>query len=278
MQSLEIVSGGNPNLRQEEGISYTIGGVFEPTFFPGFSISVDYYDVAVKDVITSVAAQTIVNQCYDLATLDNQFCSLFQRAGAGGGPNGEEAFRIVEGSLLQSTLNFAKLKARGIDTNVSYRKNFDWGNVMLSGIWTRVLQRDSFTNPTDPNRINRLLYELGNPRDQVNVNARVGIGNVRFGYELRWIDKMYLNTYEDFNSLQGRPPENPDYAPFQFYPDVWYHNIRADVDVNDKFNLYLGIDNVTNQLPPLGLTGVGAGSGIYDVRGRYGYVGFVAKF
>lgn len=278
VQSLEIVSGGNPNLRQEEGISYTIGGVFEPTFFPGFSISVDYYDVAVKDVITSVAAQTIVNQCYDLATLDNQFCALFQRAGAGGGPNGEEAFRILEGSLLQSTLNFAKLKARGIDTNISYRKNFDWGNVVLSGIWTRVLQRDSFTNPTDPNRINRLLYELGNPRDQVNVNARVGIGNVRFGYELRWIDKMYLNTYEDFNSLQGRPAENPDYAPFQFYPDVWYHNIRADVDVNDKFNLYLGIDNVTNQLPPLGLTGVGAGSGIYDVRGRYGYIGFVAKF
>ena len=278
VQSLEIVSGGNPNLKQETGVSYTIGGIFEPTFFPGFSISVDYYDVAVKDVITSVAAQTIVNQCYDLATLDNQFCALFQRAGAGGGPNGEEAFRIIEGSLLQSTLNFAKLKARGIDTNISYRQNFDWGNLVLSGIWTRVLQRDSFTNPTDPNRINRLLYELGNPRDQVNVNARLGIGNVRFGYELRWISKQYLNTYEDFNSLQGRPPENPDYAPFQFYPDAWYHNIRADVDVNDKFNLYLGIDNVTNQLPPLGLTGVGGGSGIYDVRGRYGYIGFVAKF
>lgn len=278
VQSLEILGGGNPNLREEKGVSYTIGGIFEPTFFPGFSISVDYYDIAVKDVITSVNAQTIANQCYDLATLDNQFCALIQRAGAGGGPNGEEPFRILEGTLLASTLNFAKLKARGIDTNISYRQNFDWGNLVLSGIWTRVLQRDSFTNPTDPERINRLLYELGNPRDQVNVNARLGIGNVRLGYELRWISKQYLNTYEDFNSLQGRPPENPDYAAFQFYPDVTYHNIRADVDINEKFNLYVGMDNITEQLPPLGLTGVGAGSGIYDVRGRYGYLGFVAKF
>lgn len=276
--SLEILSGGNPDLREETGVSYTIGGIFEPTFFPGFSISVDYYDVAVKNVITSVSAQTIANQCYDLATLDNQFCDLIQRAGPGGGPNGEEEFRILEGSLLASTLNFAKLKARGIDTNISYRQNLGWGNLVLSGIWTRVLQRDSFTNPTDPDRINRVLYELGNPRDQVNINARLGVGNVRFGYEMRWLSKQYLNTYEDFNSLQGRPPENPDYAPFQFYPEVFYHNIRADVDINDKFNLYAGVDNIGNQLPPLGLTGVGGGSGVYDVRGRYGYLGFVAKF
>ncbi|HTG37890.1 TonB-dependent receptor domain-containing protein [Sphingomonas sp.] len=276
--SLEILSGGNPDLREETGTSYTIGGIFEPTFFPGFSISVDYYDVAIENVITSVDAQDIANQCYDLATLDNQFCDLIERAGPGGGPNGEEAFRILEGSLLASTLNFAKLKARGIDTNVSYRHNLGWGNLLLSGIWTRTLQRDDFVNPTDPDRIDRILYQLGNPRDQVNFNARLGVGDVRFGYELRWISKQYLNTYEDFNSLQGRPAENPDYAPFQFYPEVFYHNIRADVDVNDKFNLYAGIDNVGNELPPLGLTGVGAGSGIYDVRGRYGYLGFVAKF
>lgn len=30
--------------------------------------------------------------------------------------------------------------------------------------------------------------------------------------------------------------------------------------------------------PPRGLTGIGGGSGIYDVRGPYFYSGFVAKF
>jgi hypothetical protein len=38
------------------------------------------------------------------------------------------------------------------------------------------------------------------------------------------------------------------------------------------------VDNFTNRAPPMGLTGVGAGSGIYNVRGRNFYAGFRAKF
>jgi len=51
-----------------------------------------------------------------------------------------------------------------------------------------------------------------------------------------------------------------------------------NVDLDKKFNMYVGVDNVTNVQPPFGLTGVGGGSGIYDVRGRYFYAGFQANF
>lgn len=278
VQSLEIISGGNPDLQEEKSTSFTVGGVFEPRFIPGLSLSVDYYDIKIDNVITSVSAQTIANQCYDLADLNNQFCALIQRAGAGGGPNGEEQFRILEGTLLASTLNFAKLTARGLDFNLGYRKSFDWGSVAVNGVWTHALERDNFVNPTDPNRINRILGELGDPKDAFNLRTKVDVGNVGFTYELRYLGGMYLNTYEDFNELQGRPPENPDYAQVKKYPAVWYHNIRLDADVNDKLNVYFGVDNLFDRQPPFGLTGVGAGSGIYDVRGRYGYVGAVAKF
>jgi outer membrane receptor protein involved in Fe transport len=59
---------------------------------------------------------------------------------------------------------------------------------------------------------------------------------------------------------------------------VFYHNVRVAYDVNDKFQIYLGADNVADKKPPYGLSGVGDGSGIYDVRGRYLYTGVVAKF
>ncbi len=278
VQSLEIISGGNPNLQQETSTSLTLGGVLEPRFMPGFSLSVDYYDITVDNVIESVAAQTILNQCYDQPTLGNPFCSLFQRAGSGGGPRGEVANQVLEASLLQSTLNFAKLKARGIDTNLSYRKKFSWGELSFRGIYTHVLQRDNFLNPAQPDFANRLRGELNDPINQFNINVGAKFGSFSFGYEGLWLDKQFLNTFEDFNSLQGRAPENLDYAPIQFYPEVMYHNLRVDYDISEKFNMYLGVDNITEKLPPLGLTGVGAGSGIYDVRGRYGYVGFVAKF
>lgn len=276
--SLEIVSGGNPDLREETSDSYTIGGVLTPRFAPGLSISVDYFDITVDNVITSVTAQQILNNCYDAVDLNNQFCALFQRAGASGGPQGEIPFQVLEGSLLQSTLNFAKFKVRGIDTNVNYRRTFDWGTLNLNGIWTRQLQRDNFTNPSDPGRANRILLELADPRDQVNVNASAKVGKFTFGYQFRWISRQVLNTYEDFFSLQGRAPENADYADRRYYPEVFYHDVRFDLEVDKRFNIYLGIDNLTNRMPPLGLTGVGAGSGIYDNRGRYFYTGVVAKF
>jgi outer membrane receptor protein involved in Fe transport len=100
----------------------------------------------------------------------------------------------------------------------------------------------------------------------------------RSAYQFRWIDKMYLNTYEDFNPLHGLPPQNLDYAPFRSIRRLPIVDLRAAVDVNEGFNFYAGVDNLLDRQPPFGLTGVGAGSGIYDVRGRYGYVGVVAKF
>jgi outer membrane receptor protein involved in Fe transport len=276
--SLEIISGGNPKLTEEKSKSYTIGGVFAPSFIPGLSLSADYYQVTVNNVITSVSAQNILNLCYDAADLNNVFCAQFQRAGASGGPRGEIPFQILEASLLQSTLNFAKFKVRGVDTELAYRRKFSWGDLNLKAIWTRAIQRDEFTNPADPGRANRILNELGDPKNQVNFNADLKVNKFTFGYQLRWIDKQLISAFEDVNSLQGRPPENLDFADVRSYPEVFYHDIRLEIEGNQKFNFYLGVDNITNKQPPFGLTGVGAGSGIFDVRGRYFYTGFKASF
>jgi outer membrane receptor protein involved in Fe transport len=277
--SLEIVSGGNPNLKQETSDSYTAGFVFTPSVVPGLSITVDYFNITVDDVITTTGtAQQILNLCYDSPSLDNPFCGLFQRAPATGGPRGEQAFRVLEGSLLQSSANFAKLKASGVDTEIRYRHKFDWGDLNLAAIWTRTIQRSNFTNPADPGFENVIVGELGDPQNQINLNTSAKIGNFTLGYQFRWLDRMYLNTFEDYNGVNGLPPQNVDYAPIVKYPSVSYSDIRLDVEATDKFNLYLGVDNLFDKKPPYGLTGVGEGSGIYDVRGRYLYAGFVAKF
>ena len=276
--SLEIISAGNVDLNEETSDSYTLGAIIEPRWVPGFSISVDWYDITVNDVISSVSAQFIANQCYDLPDLNNSFCALFQRAGAAGGPRGEVPFQILEGNLQQLAQNFAKFRTRGLDTQVGYRRDFGEFAVNVNAIWTHTFRRDNFTDPTNPDFRNRLLDELADPSDQVNVNASMNAGPITIGYQLRWLDEQYLNTYEDFNTINGLPPQNQDYADRQKYPDVFYHDVRVDFKLDDKFNIYAGVDNVTDRQPPLGLTGVGAGSGIYDVRGRIGYVGFRGRF
>jgi outer membrane receptor protein involved in Fe transport len=277
--SLEIRSGGNVDLKEETSKSLTLGAVVQPRFIPGLSLSADYYDITVKDVITSVGtAQDILNLCYDSATLDNPFCGLFQRAGASGGPNGEIPFQVLSGSLLQTQANFAKLKARGIDTQLNYVRNTGFGRITAQVIWTHQLKNESYTNPANPDFRDVFIDELGDPKDQVNFNLNAKKGPLTLGYQFRWIGRQYLNTYEDYNAVNGLPPQNTDYAEIEKYPAVAYHDLRVAYDVRKNINLYFGVDNVLNKMPPYGLTGVGGGSGIYDNRGRFFYGGFVTKF
>ncbi len=284
VQSLQTRSGGNPNLKSETSNSYTIGTVITPHWVPGLNISVDYYNIKVKDVISSLDEQTIANQCYDSASLSNPFCSLFQRAGANGGPNGEVPFQILEGSLLASSLNFAKLKARGIDVSASYHHNFGFGEISTKLDYTHVLERTDFLDPTDPNYGDRLLSELGDPKDSFNWTTDLRRDKLTLSYEMRFLSHMITSVpptgggYEDFYSFQGRDPQNADYYSRKYYPSVFYHNVRVAYDVSDRFEIYVGADNVADKKPPYGLTGIGDGSGIYDVRGRYLYTGVVAKF
>jgi outer membrane receptor protein involved in Fe transport len=282
VQSLEILSGGNQNLTEENSKSLTLGGVLQPRFLPGFALSVDYYDIEVNKVIASVSAQNILDACYDAADINNQFCALIKRAGAGGGPRGEIPGRVLEGTLAVTSLNFAKLKVRGIDTELSYRRQLGGiGSLSARVNYTLVLQNDNFLDPTDPERADQVLKELGDPKHLANMKLDLKTGPVTFGYELRYIGKqlaLAAAEYENFFSKQGRPPTNIDYSDPVFAPDVFYHDFRIGIDAGRRFNFYVGVDNAFDRMPPFNNTGIGDGSAIWSNLGRYFYAGAVAKF
>ncbi len=278
-QSLEIVSGGNPNLSEETSDSYTVGGVFQPEFIPGLSISADYFDIRVNRAIAAVDAQTIINQCYDLTDLNNQFCALFQRNTAAAGPAGEIPFQILEGSLLQSSLNFSALTSRGIDVEVNYSREFaGFGTFSTRLNYTHTFERDTFQDPTQPGFISRVRLGLGDPADEFSLRNSLKLGSVVLGYDLRYIGRQLNVGYTSIYPLNGNPPQNTDASETNFTPSVFYHDIRASVDIDKKFNFYGGVNNLLNRVPPLGLSGIGGGSAIYDNRGRFFYVGFKAEY
>jgi outer membrane receptor protein involved in Fe transport len=283
--SLSFLDGGNPNLKEETSDSFTAGFVFRPDFLTGLSLSVDYFDIDIEDVITTPSAQQILDACYDAPNLNNQFCGLFQRAGAGGGPQGEEQYRILEGNLQRIILNYASSTARGIDVEAGYSQRLgNLGDLSTRLVYTHTLQRDDFLNPSDPKYADQVLMELGDPEDAFNLNTDFKRGPLTVGYELRYIGRMVLNQYEDVFSLQGRAPQNPDYAGRLYYPSVFYHDVRVAYDITDALNAYIGVDNVGDKVPPLGLTGQGAGSGgignsgIYEARGRFFFLGAKYNF
>lgn len=281
--SLEILSGSNPNLSEETADTLTLGAVFEPRFLPGFSASVDYFDINVKNVIVSPSAQSIVNSCYDLPDLNNQFCALIQRfRGPGTGPNDEVPGQIQQLTLEQTPLNFASRRRRGIDVNASYSAELSPdANLFTRVIYTHNLKNSNFEDPTRPDFENRLLGELGQPEDEFQWNVDLTFNKFTIGYRMNYIGPMVINLYEDLYSLQGRPPQNADYADILEYPTTVYHDVRFNLQIGEGRNssdFFFGIDNVADTAPPLGITGTGADAAIYRVRGRNMYAGIRARF
>jgi len=282
-QSLPIVSGSNPNLTAETSDSYTYGVVLQPRFVPGLNVSVDYYDITVNNIIGTVGVQTIVNQCYDSPTLNNVFCSQFERyRGTGPGPLGEVPGRILGNSLINAPLNFAKRVRRGIDVNASYRRNIGEVAFNTNLIYTHVLENSNFQDPTNPDFETRNLGQLGDPKDEFRWDFDFGVGPVTFGYRMRYIGPMYYNTYATLFPLNGQVPTDIDAFPDTKYNSVMYHDLRLDFDVDNKvggIKFYVGVDNVLDKGVPQGATtATGAGSAIYSFRGRNFYAGARARF
>ena len=61
---VEALFGGNPNLEEETGETTTFGVVWEPTFIDGLAVTVDYYDIEIDGVISTIPEQSLFNSCY----------------------------------------------------------------------------------------------------------------------------------------------------------------------------------------------------------------------
>lgn len=154
---------------------------------------------------------------------------------------------------------------------------------------TRVIKSSNYVNPLDTTFEDRLLEELGTPKNEFVWNVDLKVNSLTIGYRGHYISPMYLNNYEDFNGLNNgnalnANPQNADYADVWQYPAVMYHDLRVQWDLKDlagigkSFQFYAGVNNVLDKKPPFSLTGIGSGSAIYDFRGRTFYTGFRAGF
>lgn len=115
------IGGGNPALKPEEATSITYGVIFQPGALPGFSASVDFYDIEVTSVIGVIGAATIVNQC--LESGDPLFCSRIFRNPNGllfGGTNNDVG-------VFDTNANLGFIRTKGFDVEASYP--FDIGRM-----------------------------------------------------------------------------------------------------------------------------------------------------
>lgn len=276
-QSILGTSSGNASLKPEKATSWTVGLVVQPRWTPNLSITLDYYNIEIEDAITFIDPQDIVNNCVDASGgPDQSFCSLFTR---------DPGTHDVD-FVASTYLNASKLATSGWDLTVAYQRGIDDltarfgplrrldGNVTVS-ITANHLDKQrlfAFQDRPDEEQINEL--SLGNPEWKLLSNITYEQGPVRIGWKSRFVSRSVR-----FN----RDPERDGaeaLSPSQIEP-VWYHDVIVRWKLPSRFEafeLYGGVNNVFDEEPPLGVVQGLGDDGIYDLNGRYAFVGLKARF
>ena len=229
------VESGNRNLSEETSDTVTYGFVFTPSFLPGFSLTMDYWDITIDDAISLVSAQDIVDGCYQGASLNDAFCSLLGRNMDATSPQAG-GFNFIR----FTSINFAKLETDGIDLSAVY--NFDIGvhSFKVSASGTQVNALDFFTNPLDLTQVNPELGEIFRPERAGNIYLTWNWGDLQVGWQSQYLGDMLFGAsraeIETVDTLFG---------PAAYMGETWIHDLNARYDVNDELTVYGGINNVT---------------------------------
>ena len=128
---------GNPGLSPEKANSLGFGVVLSPSFIPGLQGSIDFYKIDVDGAIRVPSAQSIIDLCFSGVTAT---CQNIERTGG------------VISLVVTNPQNVQKLKAKGLDFELSYRKRLsdiveDWGGELsLRAYATRFIDLQQVDN------------------------------------------------------------------------------------------------------------------------------------
>ena len=252
---------GNPDLDVEEADTLTLGIVLAPRWLENFQVSVDYWDIELSGGISSFDAQSILNNCVDFASLDNEFCPLIDRVA-----NGNIA--LISNSLI----NVSSIDTSGIDIEASYY--YDWENVgtfRFNLLATNLDKRDFILAPgTNANSdVDPSAGEHGLPKWKWNFSTTYSRDAFTLFAKVRYIGETVRNLLEENPSSQR--------SPFKASSRV-YTDIQGRWEFRENMTAFLGASNLFDTKPPKNpdvRTGTPlASNGLpYDLIGQYFYFG-----
>ncbi|WP_066685423.1 TonB-dependent siderophore receptor [Caulobacter sp. CCH9-E1] len=265
---------GNPDLKPEIAKNVTLGAVLSnPQWLPGFSISVDWYNIVLNGGISSLGAQQIVNFCYAGLT---QFCGAFNL-------NPPSAF------VNSQTFNLASIKTSGFDIESSYRFELPSvpGRFTVRGLATNV--HKFVTNPGIPGAVavDSAGQNSGATPDW-KVLAVQSWDNDRFAISVqeRWFsDGRFGGTTTEYVECKpGSCPVSTGSRPtidYNHMSGATYVDVSASYKFGNGLQLYGKVDNLLNRDPtpsPQTNTGLDANPALYDLLGRFYHVGLRYSF
>lgn len=224
------LGGGNPNLDAEDAKTLTAGLRWAPESWRGFSLNVDYYDIRIEKGIAALGAETILAECIETGAA--AFCDRISRAEDG-------AIREVRAQLQ----NIGEDSARGLDIDLRYRYDSGWGAFRHRFLLSHVLERRLRAFPGGPAFVGEGEYDADNfgaiPEWKAHYSLAWQLQAWKAAVSSQWIGSLRERGGELASGLERR------------IPDIFYHDLSVSWQAETGAQISLGINNLTDQAPPL---------------------------
>ena len=277
-------SGGNPAVEPEEADTWTAGVVFRPDFFPGFSVSVDYYDIEIDGAISTVGTSSVLNRCF--RDQDQDFCNLIQFGD--GSTATPSATSTLTGSIVGDLfVNVAAATVNGIDVETSYHSDVHIFGGEQESISLRLLA-SWLLERSDTNSSGQVNDSAGSVGALPYADLK---GTASLNYRNGPFSGMVQARYTDggFQNACGEPGNcfTPLYYEDNTVPSVTYVDLRFGYDFEfqgTNVEVSANISNLFDVDPPITPSYIGLGehaaqanTSLYDVLGRRYTLGVKVK-
>jgi len=287
VSQLTAETGGSSSLKPETSQSWSLGSVYQPKWAPGLSVTVDAYDILIRNEISQYDPESLLLACYgNVKYLVSQAkaCSLAGARATGTGDVG-----IID----TLNANIGDETTDGIEIDLAYQTATEklglpaWGSLTFNGQagyflsdtvnanGTTIQQAGTFSTSTDSSE----------PRWKALVNATFARDQWSFGWTTRYyggahnVDGTSVCEYSTLADCTGSTKGAEDYEG-NHVSGIFYHDINFSYQYKNA-NFSVGVDNLFDKDPPYvggALNANSLGSAGYDFTGRFIYMKTSVKF
>ena len=241
-----VLAGGNPDLEAETADTSTIGLVLTPSFLEGFSMSVDFWDIEVENLITRITSDSVVDNCFAgpvglTAPECDRFNSVVTSAGIG-----------VQG-LTNQLVNSDKVSTSGYDLGIHYETNGPMDTYITLDLNGTYVKENTFYPGAGA------ADDRGSiPRIKANVQAQVDWRSFDFTWRTRYIHGMNDPRFDGNNAF--------GYDRVKAHRE---HDIRVAWNLS-QYRVLLGVNDLFDNDPPYVFSsGTNTDLFLYGAIGRY---------
>jgi outer membrane receptor protein involved in Fe transport len=243
---------GNPTLSPEVARTISGGVVLTPRWVPGFSLSLDWYNINLTGGIATVSQNLILNTC--AVNINDPLCSALVFGGANG------SLSVIN----RVPINISAQRTSGMDISATYATEL-WGGDLTTQLYANYVDELTINSPGSP--VNDYAGVLGAggasqasgaPKWKGIMSATYKTGPYSFTTQVRWYGSAILNNAWNTGNLATAATRwtVPD-GVFHVDPTA-YLDLRGSYDWTENWQLYAAVDNLLN-IPPALVPGYSGG-------------------